>query len=397
MRKITADYLLTMTGEPLSGQVLIIEEAGAIRAIEPLADHDPASVEKHTGVLLPGFVNAHCHLELSHMKGKVDTGTKLIPFITQVVQFRDVPQEEILDAIQRADQEMYEGGIVAVGDISNKLDTVATKEASPLRYHTFVEMFDFMQDDWAAKTARDYAPVYEGQARENGHRRTAVPHAPYTVSPSLFRHINELNQQQGTVSIHNQETPPENELFLRKSGDFLDFFRSFNIPLETFRPTGQPSIYYALQHLDPQTRTLFVHNTLTTVREIEDARAWGCNGVYWATCPNANLYIENRLPNYQHFLDAGANVCIGTDSLTSNWQLSILEEMKTIHRYQSYVPFTTLLQWATRNGAEALGYEDELGTLEVGKAPGILLLSGLEGSTVEDYRVGAGAKVRRLA
>lgn len=396
MLKFTADYIFPIAGEPLTEQVLITDDAGRIEAIEPLSEHDPASVRRCEGVLMPGFINAHCHLELSHMKGKVDTGTKLIPFITQVVQFRNLPEDEILDAITRADQEMHEGGIVAVGDISNKLDTAATKRASPIRYHTFVEMFDFLQDAWTPKTIEDYKPIYEGQPADDGNLLSAVPHSPYTVSPSLFRHIQELNQGRGTVSIHNQETPPENELFIRKSGAFLDFYRAFEIPLDDFKPTGRPSIYYALQHLDPRTRTLFVHNTLTQIEEIRDAQAWGRNGIYWATCPNANLYIENRLPNYRYFLDEEAKVCIGTDSLTSNWQLSVLEELKTIHRYQSYVPFLTVLRWATRNGAEALGYEAELGTLEIGKTPGVLLLQGLDGAGPDSFRFVAGTSVRRL-
>jgi cytosine/adenosine deaminase-related metal-dependent hydrolase len=100
------------------------------------------------------------------------------------------------------------------------------------------------------------------------------------------------------------------------------------------------------------------------------------------------LYIENRLPNYQHFLDTNAKVTIGTDSLTSNWQLSILEEMKTIARFQSYVPFTTLLRWATLNGAEALGFDDVLGSIEVGKRPGLLLLNlGEDEQLVQETRV----------
>jgi cytosine/adenosine deaminase-related metal-dependent hydrolase len=109
---------------------------------------------------------------------------------------------------------------------------------------------------------------------------------------------------------------------------------------------------------------------------VEAAHAWSPH-VFWATCPNANLYIENRLPDYRVFLDTGARVSIGTDSLTSNWQLSILEEMKTIARYQSYVPFDTLLRWATLNGAEALGFDDTLGSLDPGKTPGLLLLQDL--------------------
>ena len=126
--------------------------------------------------------------------------------------------------------------------------------------------------------------------------------------------------------------------------------------------------------MDSNQKTLFVHNTLTSEADIQTAQSWS-DKVYWATCPNANLYIENRLPNYQNFLNTNAKLTIGTDSLTSNWQLSVLEEMKTIARFQSYIPFETLLKWATLNGAEALGFDDKLGSLEVGKQPGILLLN----------------------
>lgn len=396
MRKIAADYIYTMTGEPLTDTVLVIDNKGKILRIDPLAQHDIPSVERHHGVIIPGFINAHCHLELSHMKGKVPTGTKLIPFITSVVKYRDFPEEEILDAIRQADEEMYDGGIVAVGDISNKLDTFTCKEESELRYYTFVELFDFMQNAWAAKTVDDGRPVYEGQSQGKGNRRSAVPHAPYTVSPNLFQAINDLNQGRTTVSIHNQETPPENELFQSKTGDFIDFYEAFNIPLTDFEPSGGPSIDYALAHMDPNCRTLFVHNTISTAEDIARAQAWGQDGVYWATCANANLYIENRLPNYQLFLDAQAKVTIGTDSLTSNWQLSVLEELKTIARYQSYIPFATLLQWATLNGAEALQFEEDLGSIAVGKTPGLNILTGLAGEDPASFQFSSDTQVHRL-
>ena len=138
--------------------------------------------------------------------------------------------------------------------------------------------------------------------------------------------------------------------------------------------------------MNPSVRTLFVHNTLTSKADIEAAHQWSPN-VYWATCPNANLYIENRLPNYQNFLDTNARMTIGTDSLTSNWQLSIIEEMKTIQRFQSYVPLDTLLKWATLNGAEALGFADTLGSLEVGKTPSLVLL------TIENGKILRGSKL----
>jgi len=377
MRKFTAPKIHPVSSAPLENAVLITDDAGKILAIEALELHDPASVQQLEGHLIPGFINTHCHLELSHMKGKVDTGTGLIPFITGVVTHRNASAELIAEAIQRGEAEMLEGGIVALGDISNAPDTFAVKAKGGMRYYTFLEMFDFLQEANAEKTFNDGMAVYEQLELAPGSARSLVPHAPYSVSKNLFQKINAFNPKSGiTVSIHNQETPPEQSLFLHKTGDFLDFYGKFGISLEKFDATGKTAIHYALEHMNPANRSLFVHNTLTTPEDIAAAQAWSPN-VFWATCPNANLYIENRLPYYQSFIDANARVTIGTDSLTSNWQLSILEEMKTIARFQSYVPFETLLQWATLNGAQALGFDDTLGSLEVGKTPGLVLLQGL--------------------
>jgi aminodeoxyfutalosine deaminase len=377
MQKFSADQVYPLDAPPLPNGVVITDDQGKILAVEPADRHDPASVDRRAGALIPGFVNTHCHLELSHMKGRVDTGTGLIPFITGVVTQRNVAHEVILEAIDRAEQEMLDGGIVALGDISNAVDTFAVKVRGRMRYYNFIELFDFLQPDGAEKAFADWTAVYEQLQLAPGSARSLVPHAPYTVSPVLFAKINAFNPAAGaTVSIHNQETPPENALFMDKTGDFLDFYSKFNISLAHFEAIGQPSIQYALRHLNPANRTLFVHNTLSTLADVQAAQAWSAH-TYWATCPNANLYIENRLPNYQVFLDADARVTIGTDSLTSNWQLSVLEEMKTIARYQSYVPFQTLLRWATLNGAEALGFDDTLGSLTPGKTPGVVLLENL--------------------
>ncbi|MEM1320946.1 MAG: amidohydrolase family protein [Bacteroidota bacterium] len=374
MRKISADLILPVDRDPIKEGVLIVDESGQILSIDNREAHDRPSLEIYTGAIVPGFVNTHCHLELSHMKGKVDTGTGLIPFIKNVVQFRDFPEEVIQAAIIAADKEMYEEGVVAVGDISNKIDTAACKRKSAIRYYTFVEMFDFLQDAGASTEFTKYKAVYDEQADGNGNRKSGVPHAPYSVSETLFGMLNSMNTEPCTVSIHNQETLEEHRLFMDKTGGFLDFYGGFGITLDAFEATGQPSIHYALKHMDPAQRSLFVHNTTTTAADIRAAQDWS-DQVYWATCPNANLYIENRLPDYQAFLDTEARLTIGTDSLTSNWQLSVLEEMKTIARYQSFLSFETLLRWATLNGAQALGFDDELGSITVGKRPGLVLLN----------------------
>jgi aminodeoxyfutalosine deaminase len=390
IKKITADRIYTGTSGPLHHKVITVDQEGTILQIDELSNHDASSVQHFSGAIVPGFINTHCHLELSHMKGRANTGTGLVPFLKTVVNFRDISMEEILDAIDQADAEMWNGGVMAVGDISNKADTAARKNQSKIQYYTFVEFFDFLQEEGAENWFNNFKPAYDQQSDSNGNRKSAVPHAPYTVSRNLFQKINALNAPGNTVSIHNQETPGENALFFNKTGSFLDFYEGFGFPLDQFTPSGKPSIYYALENMDPNCRTLFVHNTESTPEDIRAAQAWSDN-IYWATCPNANLYIENRLPNYQYFLDTEAKVTIGTDSLTSNWQLSILEEMKTIARFQSYVPFQTLLRWATINGAEALGFDDQLGSIEVGKKPGLLLLN-----LGEEEQLGYDTKVQRI-
>ncbi len=415
MKKITADYIFPVISKPLKNGVVIIDAAGKILALDECEKHDPASLERHRGAIVPGFVNAHCHLELSHMKGVAPTGTGLLPFLHTVVNFRNTPQEQIDEAIECADREMYEAGIVAVGDISNKADTAAVKNKSNIRYYTFVEMFDFLQNDRAQQIFDDYYQVFQLQSDANGNQKSCAPHAPYTVSPKLFGLIRQANDRlqnviradsKGnkkllSVSIHNQETAHEDELFLKKTGGFIEFYKNFNNSLNDFQATGWASIYYALANMSPRQRSIFVHNTMTLPQEISAAQQWAKSGikdeaaaqggVFWATCPNANLYIENRLPNYRHFLDAQAKVCIGTDSLTSNWQLSVLEEMKTIARFQSYIDFETLLQWATLNGAQALGFDEDLGSIEVGKSPGLNLLN-----LKEDLKLQPDTTVRKI-
>lgn len=372
---LSADRIFTLDGPILKDHAILVDDLGTIIEIMPKSHYSDQEIKHFSGLLCPGFINAHCHLELSHMKGLVDTGTGLLPFLQNVVKFRDFPEDVIMKAIQEGDAEMYADGIVAVGDISNKADTVETKRTSPLRYHTFVEMFDFMQPSMTTSTIDQYRQVFEAHEHNDKNKKAFVPHAPYTVSKDLFEYISKSNGDDVTVSIHNQETPDENELFQQMSGGFMGFYRDFGMELNGFKATGKNSINYAVEHMNPDHRTLFVHNTTTKAEDIEVAAEWN-DDIYWATCPNANLYIENRLPDYQLFIDKGAKVCIGTDSLTSNWQLSIMEEMKTIKKYKSFVTIEQLITWACKNGAEALGFSD-LGTLSVGKTPGIVHIDAI--------------------
>ena len=374
MTKHTADWIYPVKGAPIKNGVIVLDDDGKILALDNYAAHDPASAQHHVGVIVPGFINTHCHLELSHMKGLVPTGSTLIPFITGVVTKRNAPPLKIRQAIDRAEKEMIKNGIVAVGDISNTTDTFSKKAENNLLYCTFAEVFDFLQtENSEAVFSKNAEEVYGKLSLTGNSTKNFVPHAPYSVSKRLFELINAHNAT-GTVSIHNQETQAEQDLFLQENGAFYDFYARFGVSLEKFKSDKKTPIHYAMANMNPALRTLFVHNTLTSREDIQAAHQWS-DMVFWATCPNANLYIENRLPNYKFFIEENARMTIGTDSLTSNWQLSVLDEMKTIQRFQSYIDFDTLLKWATINGAQALGFDTTLGSICVGKTPGLNLIN----------------------
>jgi len=387
MQFYTSDLIFPADRPAIRGGYVAFDASGMLTEI---GDSLPEGVEAEhkEGAFVPGFINTHCHLELSHLQGRVDTGTGLLPFLRSVVTLRDVDPADIQAAIAKADADMWAAGIQAVGDISNTADTANVKENSPIQYFTFVEVFDFLQG--GSMTDQVFSKAEEAYAAQPDPKRY-VPHAPYTVSPELHARIRAANPRGGTISIHNQETAAEDELFLTKSGGFISFYQDFNFGLDAFSAFAKTSLDATLPQMDAAKRTLFVHNTLTTVADIERAEEWS-EKVYWATCPNANLYIENRLPRYASFIDEGVRMTIGTDSLSSNWQLSVLEEMKTIQRYQRFVDTRTLVQWATLNGAEALGFDAQLGSLTPGKRPGLVQVSALDG----EGRLTAGSTAQRV-
>ncbi len=392
IKKISADCIYTHCGEPLENAVLVLD-GDKIIDISTSEAHDAGDVQFYRGILTPGFVNTHCHLELSHMLGRIPTGTGLLDFIDFVVKHRGITQEDIDAAIVTAEHQMIDNGIVAVGDISNTTDSFFQKKKNNLYYYTFVENFDLLGNLDTDSEYKKYLSVYNALEEDQKNQKSFSPHAPYSMSGKLWKYINNTNKNSKTLSIHNQETLGENELFLSGTGSFVDFYNRLGMSLQQFFPIGKTSIHATLANLQPGHRVLMVHNTFTDKSDIMACQSYS-GEIFWATCPNANLYIENRLPDYRNFLATDACVTIGTDSLTSNWQLSVLDELKTIKKYQSYIPTTTLLQWATINGAKALGLSSVLGTLEIGKAPGILLLENItpEGEICEKTTVKVLAK-----
>jgi cytosine/adenosine deaminase-related metal-dependent hydrolase len=381
-RKIQAERIFTGYGMAPSGTVLITGEDGTIVGLLPAAEAGD-DIEQHPGLLSPGFINAHCHLELSHLKGLVPPGTGLVDFLLQVVQKRDSVQVDIQQAIAAAEASMKAAGIVAVGDICNTADSFETKKRSRIAWTNFVEVLSF-RDETAAERVAHYTSVRDrfrtlpdpGYRGVPIARASLVPHAPYSISPQSFRLINEASAGE-VISMHNQETPAEDELYRSGQGDFMRLFGFFGNTTPPNPVTGRSSLRSVLPYFTGGQSLLLVHNTCTTEEDMQLARSMAAESsleLFYCLCPNANLYIENRLPPVETLIKTGAQITLGTDSLSSNYQLSIAEEIKTLRTHFPSVPLETMLGWATLGGARALRREDLLGSFEKGKRPGGVLL-----------------------
>lgn len=381
-RKFSADKIFNGYEFFNQDYVLITDESGKVEGIVHISEAGE-DIEKFHGILTPGFINTHCHLELSHLKDVIPPHTGLIPFLLDVVGKRDFPMDIILDRIEKAEQEMYNDGIVAVGDIGNTANTLNTKKRSKIKWNNFVEVLSF-SDEMSPTRMQEYGNVLQSfldaeQALMRNHFKSAlVPHAPYTISNITFQEINKRTTN-AVISMHNQENPAEDVLYKTGNGEYLPFLKIFGFEKSPFPITGKSSLRSCLPHFTNNQRLLLVHNTFIPEEDIEFAIDYAKEhlaGIHFCLCINANLYIENKVPPVKMLLAHGADLTLGTDSYSSNWQLSIAAEIKTIKEQLPDIPLDLILKWATINGAKALDRADELGSFEKGKIPGIVLLDG---------------------
>ncbi len=299
---------------------------------------------------------------------------------------RHFDQEEITGAIDRAEKEMLQCGIVAVGDICNNTLSLHQKESSVLHYKNFIEVSGWHPD--VAEARFEKSKSYYDEFIKKKQETFLVPHAPYSVSQNLWGKIAPYFTQ-NVVSIHNQETPDEDEFFLNGSGSLVDMYKKMNIDNSFYQAPQLRSLQTYFSNFEKASSVILVHNTFTQQEDIDYIYREKASDqlVSFCLCPNANFYIESKLPPVEMLLRNECNIVVGTDSLASNHQLNILEELKTISKNFPNIPLEKLLQWATINGAKALQADALVGSFEKGKQPGIVLIENVEGKKLSQAAI----------
>jgi cytosine/adenosine deaminase-related metal-dependent hydrolase len=390
MKSFKADYVFPVCADPIKNGIVTIDDFGKIVSVSDSHPSDTSTghIEQLKGIICPGFINTHCHLELSHLKDKIPPKGGLINFIKDIQVLRTADSAEISAAAIKADNEMYENGIVAVGDISNSNVTIPIKSKSKIHYHTFVETFSFLPA--RAQEVFNKALLLLNEFKPQS--CSITPHAPYSVSKELFKLIKKYCETgNNLISMHNQECDDENKLYRYRLGGFIDLYEHFGLDITYFKSQARNSLQSTVPLLTNKQDILLVHNTCTNLKDIYFIKRFD-KKIHYCFCPGANLYIENKLPKIELFVDQGFNLSLGTDSLASNNKLCILNEMRILQDKFPSLTTARLISWATTNGAKYLGLDDDKGTLEAGKTPGLNLITGLDG-----LKITSETKVRRLA
>lgn len=380
MRRIAAHYIF-LDGEIFPRPVVTLSDEGVITDIEVAADDIDRRplTEFYDGVLLPDLVNAHCHSELSHLAGQIAEGGGFTAFAQAMGTVRrGFSAEERAEAWSAADRAMWEQGIGAVGDVCNGTTTFAAKSQSPIAYTNFVELFGLGSAD--ADVARKVAA--EGVAA--GLRCGITPHSTYSLSVAAFADAVAASSPEVPLSVHFMESPDEAQLY-RGEGAMAELYAQTDRRID-FAHFGSPAERIVGQ-VPADRDILLIHNCFVGAEEVERIESHFRGRVTWVVCPRSNHYISRTVPPVGLLMRKGVRVAIGTDSLASNTALSMVREMAALD-----APIERVLAWATTGGAEALGIEEQMGRLAVGRRSGIVALAGLG----RDLEITEGSVLRRI-
>ena len=380
MNRIAAEYLYTLESpNPIRNGFVEFEDDGTI-VRTGVCDNLEKEKRFYRGAIVPGFINTHCHIELSHLVGKFRKGSGMAGFIDQINALRESSgKEERVECIRKWMDILWNQGVSAMGDISNCDESFSVKAISPLYTRTFLEVF--------GTEPRDVPAVMESvrglQKSASGYGLDAapVPHSCYTMSPELLTASAADALKSGFLSYHSQESPEEEEMIATGSGALYENRKKLG--MSTPPVTGKSSLLYFLDRLKKvhpapfDEHILLVHEVCMT-EEAADAAKDAMNNLFIALCPMSNLFIHNQLPSIAMMRRKGLKLTVGTDSLSSNDTLDMVRELYCIHKANPDIPFGEILSWACLNGAEFLGKSDLLGSIVPGKKPGLVLVDNLD-------------------
>ena len=376
VKRIAASYVYSLDAEPIRNGYVEYDDRGTVISVGRCEEGE----EVLPGAIVPGFVNAHCHVELSHLHGKFRKGTGMAGFIDQINELRDWAGREVkVELTRKWMDKMWNDGVSAMADISNDDSSFEVKQSHPMYTRTFLEVFG-SEPEMCEGVMADVTSL-NVVASSYGLDAAPTPHSCYTMSPQLLSASAAAGLKSGFLSYHSQESQEEEDLLISGSGAMYENRKRSG--MSTPPVTGESSLKYFLDRLKTaapapyEENILLVHNVCLKQDDIDVVRKTMKNP-YFAICPLSNIFIHNALPPVDLMRANGLKIALGTDSLSSNDDLDMVKELSCLHESFPEVSMNEMLVWACLNGASFLGKADELGSLTPGKRPGIVLVKDID-------------------
>lgn len=366
---LEARWVLPISGPPVRDGAVLLAHDGRILAVGPR--HSVRSLAVRTRpvfageILMPALVNAHLHLELSALRGRLPGGAGLVPWVRALLTTRaSLDEARVRESVARALDELRAAGVGVLGDVTSGIAGAEIPLDSPFAGVRFHEALAARPEEAEATLARTLSRV----ADERGPLTPALAaHSPATCSAELLRAIARVSPGK-PVSVHLAEDPSERTLFASGEGAWASLLSERGIPLPPKR-TGTPTGVLATAGLLGP-RTLAVHAI-----DLDDAdvKLLAASGATAVLCPRSNRFLGVGAPDAGRLLAAGIPIALGTDSLGSCPSLSILEEAAALG-----IDPVQAIRAATRGGARALGLS-HMGSLEPGQFPGLIAVDAVVG------------------
>lgn len=359
---ISAEWVVPGDGRTLHhgivrGRGAQIEQVGLESQVPPAANHR----ELGQVAVLPGLVNAHTHLELTHLRGQLPARRPMSQWL-YALQSRWPATDDLDAAVEDGSAEALATGTTAIADVCHNNRAWRTLKASPLRKVCFAEVTGIGPLEEAAlpRLERNLKGVRGSRKLRFG----LTPHAPYSVGEQLYRQVVAMaRKRKWLVSTHLAETEAERQFLLRGSGRLFDFLMHMGLMNSSVKIAGCTPVAFAQRVGMFEGPCVLAHVNYVDDAEMKILAAGGASVV---CCPRSNDFFGRSGHRYAEMLAAGVNVALGTDSLASNSSLDMIDEMRRL-RSEAKVDNQTILRMAALNGAKALGWSDRIGSLEPGK------------------------------
>jgi cytosine/adenosine deaminase-related metal-dependent hydrolase len=390
MVRYRASWVLPIIEPPIRDGWVAVDRGRVIAFGRPAPADTEGERDLGSVAVLPGLVNAHTHLELSYLRDEVSPAAEFVTWIRRVMAARrqrpDANAPEIVEALEEAIHEALASGTALVGDITNTLVTYGPLARSSLAAMVFYELIRFNPTD-AERLVEQACRQLAAMPPADTVRTSLAAHAAYSVAPRVLRAIRKAIDRDpfAPCSVHLSESAEEVEFIKTAGGPWRTLLEELGVWDASWVAPGVSPVQYLDDGGFLDARVLAVHGVQMSSADLARLASRGTTLV---ACPRSNGHTGAGAPPLEDFYASGVRVAVGTDSLASAPDLNVFAELATMRALAPSVPASALLDSATRQGARALGFESDYGTIEPGKRARLLMVAvPAETDDVEEYLV----------